>query len=106
MEQNVNHKTEEKKQWKKWLFPPVWLIVLLTVVSGILLLLVFGIKQQLDINALNEEITVLEQELKNVKYNNEKTTARQIPRGRFVEMLQYEINKAYTSASNYPLSSR
>ncbi|MBQ8799337.1 MAG: hypothetical protein IJZ55_07210 [Lachnospiraceae bacterium] len=41
MEQNVNHKTEEKKQWKKWLFPPVWLIVLLTVVSGILLLLVF-----------------------------------------------------------------
>lgn len=38
----------------------------------IFLLLVFGIKQQLDINALNKEISTLEDELSDIKYENEK----------------------------------
>lgn len=38
----------------------------------ILLLLAFGIKQQLDINTLNDEIGKLEEELSKIEYENEK----------------------------------
>lgn len=44
--------------------------IIITVV--ILLLLVFGIKQQLDINSLNDEIKLLENQLEDIKYENEK----------------------------------
>ncbi|MBQ8548098.1 MAG: hypothetical protein IJ427_06320 [Lachnospiraceae bacterium] len=37
----INQKTEGKDRWKKWLFPPVWLIFLLTVVSTVMLVNVF-----------------------------------------------------------------
>ncbi|MBR2408112.1 MAG: hypothetical protein IKB07_04075 [Lachnospiraceae bacterium] len=33
---------EQKGKWKKWLFPPLWIIVLLTVISTVLLVAVFG----------------------------------------------------------------
>ena len=38
----------------------------------IILLLAFGIKQQLDINTLDEQIESLENQLESVKYENEK----------------------------------
>ena len=38
----------------------------------IILLLVFGIKQQLDINSLNDNISSLENQLKHMKYENER----------------------------------
>ncbi len=38
----------------------------------ILLLLAFGIRQQLQINGLNEEIAALEKELSTLSYDNEK----------------------------------
>lgn len=41
MEKRTNQKAEGKGQWKKWLFPPAWLIFLLTVVSAVMLVMVF-----------------------------------------------------------------
>jgi cell division protein FtsL len=38
----------------------------------IILLLIFGIKQQIDINSLNAEIADLEKQLSDIQYENEK----------------------------------
>ncbi len=48
------------------------LFKIIVVTAVILLLLVFGIKQQLDINSLNDEISQLESQLSQIRYENEK----------------------------------
>lgn len=44
----------------------------IVMIAIILLLLLLGIKQQLDINALNKEISSLEEQLGAIEYENEK----------------------------------
>ena len=42
------------------------------IIVVIILLLIFGIKQQIDINTLDSEIKELENQLSDIKYENEK----------------------------------
>ena len=44
----------------------------IVIIVIIFLLLLLGIKQQLDINELNGNISELEEQLENIKYENEK----------------------------------